>query len=513
MHEEYLRHFPNELSGDIKKYAIEEAMKFSRYIFTSRIGKKQYGYCTHCKTTFPTDGLRRNYQETINWGRKKQKVTAECPNCKSQCIVKQSGRDRKYMIDEAIFEYYEKSIVNPAILIAREIRVTRDYRASYENVKANYSTLALYIFEMGKSVMLKRNYWGEDFYVTGSVYSNTLDKLPYKCSYTSISDAVKNTHFQYSTWDSYTCNNSSMVKFFDLYSKYPCIEYLTKEGFKELVLDKLWGRNTYSAINWKADSIFKILKLNKVALKELRKCKYKDDSLFLRLYQISIKDKSNLSLEEIGEIRNRIGFYFKELQSIHKYVTLRKIFNYAKQQEKKYPKQFERASILITWEDYLADCKTLEMNLKDEQVLFPKNLYVAHQNTISQIKIKENEQFDIKIKKRAKSLGKYKFEYSGLIIRPVESSAELIKEGQILHHCVGTYAKRYSDGETNIFTIRKIDNLDKPYFTLELRKNEIVQIHGKNNCNPKEDVKAFIEAFKVERLTRKQSENKMSVPA
>lgn len=505
MCEEYIKHFSKELSDDIKKYAEEEALKFSRYIFTHREGKQQYGYCTHCKKEFiRTNGLKHN-EKTV------------CPYCQSECVVKASGLGRKKMIDEAIFEYYEKSIINPSIIVAREIRVTKDYRGSYQNAKASYSILALYIFEMGKSVMLSRDYWGEGFSITRSIYSNTigyLGKLLYKCSYASIEDSVKGTPFQYSTWDSYSRNSNSMVKFFDLYSKYPGIEYLTKEDFKELVLDKLWGRNTYSAVNWRADSIFKILRLKKSDLKEFKTCKYKDDSLFLRLYQLSIKDKSNLNFEEIKEIQEVAYCCFRELQSVHKYVSLRKTLNYIKQQLKKYPKQFShKSSVIISWRDYIGDCKTLEMNLKDEQILFPKSLYKAHQNTISQVKVKSNEEFNLKIKKRAQALGEYEFEYSGLIIRPVSSSVELIKEGEILHHCVGTYAKRYADGKTNIFVIRKADNLDKPYFTLELRKDEIVQVRGKNNCNPNEEVKGFIEAFKDEKLFKKKSKTRISVPA
>jgi len=504
MHEEYLQHFSSELSEDIKRYAEEEALSFSKYIFTVREGKHQYGYCTHCKKEFNTSGLKHNEK-------------AICPNCKSSCIVKASGRGRGKMIDEAIFEYYEKSIINPSIIIAREIRITKDYRKGYRNTKPYYSTLALYVFEMSKSVMLKRNYWGEDFYITGSVYSNVtgyLGKIPYKCCYYSIENAVKGTPFQYSPWDSYS-NNDSMVKFFDFYSKYPSIEYLTKEGFEELVIDKLRGRSTYSAVNWKANSIFKILRLNKAYLKELRTCKYKDDSLFLRLYQFSIKDKSNLSFEEIKEIQDNLAYtHFREVQSVHKYVSLRKILNYTKQQVKKYPEQFNyKYSVIIAWKDYIADCIKLEMNLKDGQILFPKNLYTAHQSTISQVKVKVSEQFNLKIVKRAKALEKYKFEHNGLLIRPVESSKELIKEGEVLHHCVGRYAERYDNGETNIFVIRKADKLDKPYFTLELRKNVIIQIRGKNNCNSDEAVNEFIKVFKDEKLSEKKSKSRISVPA
>ena len=61
------------------------------------------------------------------------------------------------------------------------------------------------------------------------------------CSRDSIKKAVKGTPFQYSTYDSYI--DGDMVKFFSLYARYPCVEYLTKFGMSELVEAKLIGND------------------------------------------------------------------------------------------------------------------------------------------------------------------------------------------------------------------------------------------------------------------------------
>lgn len=511
--ERYIAHFSKEISSDIKKYAIEDALKFSRYIFTYREDKQQYGYCTHCKASFPTYNLRINEAKTI-WLGKKEKRTAECPSCKSKCVLKASGRGRKYMIDEAVFEYYEKSVIDPSILVAREIYVTRDYRYSYMDPIVKYYELALYIFEMGKSAMLKKNYYNDSYFKTVSVYKNVeghLQNCSYEYSAESIRKAVKGTQFQYSTWDSYSHHTSSLIKFFDLYSQYPCIEYLTKEGFEGLVQDKLYGRGSYGAVNWKADSIFKVLKLNKNDLRLLREFKFKNDALFLRLFQMSKKDGSNLSIKETEEVRE-YGSYYKELLAVHKYANLRKINNYLKQQLKRKNDFIFKYSIMTTWRDYISDCITLDMNLKDEHVLFPKSLYSAHQNTIKQVKLQADETLNLKMKDRMKFLGKYCLEYNGLFIRPAKSSDELIAEGKALSHCVGTYADRYAKGETNIFFIRKVLEPDKPYFTVEVNnKNVVVQVHGKNNRSPDTEVGQFMKVFKKEKLTKKNIKNQVQV--
>lgn len=490
---QYLKHFSATISQEIQEYVIEEPLKFSRYIFTHREGKQQKGYCTHCKTEFKTNGGLKHKQKTT------------CPKCNSQCKVQSSGLGRKYMKDGAIIEYYEKSLIDPNVMVARVIHVSKDYSQDYKKTKIKYDVLALYVFKMNESKMYK-SYWKNDFEETGSVYTfceGYYSGLAYSCSFDSIEKAIKDTPFKYSMWSEY--KDYSMVKFFDVYSKYPCIEYLTKEGFRKLVETKIYGMKTYRAINWKANFIYKILRLNKAELKELKTSMFYDNALFLRLFQMSKKDKSKISIQEIEENLYTIGGHYTDLLSIHKHANLRKIFNYTEKQYTRYKKHFySKAQVLITWKDYLKDCEILEMDIKSDSVFFPKNLHNAHQNTITQVKVQANEYLNKRINNRAKALSKYIFEYKNLLIRPIKDSEELINEGKELHHCVGTYAESYAKGTTNIFAIREKSSLDKPYFTLELKNNTIIQIRGNRNCNPTKDVNDFIEVFKTQKLEKKK---------
>lgn len=506
MYEEYLEHFPSSISEEIKQYAINEVFKFSRYIFTTRKGKQQYGYCTHCHKEFKTEGLRHNDK-------------AICPKCKSGCTVKASGLGRKYMVDSVYFTYYEKSIKDTNSIIATGIYAKRDYSGDYRKIKTKYCIKAYYLFQPGESIMFEPVYYRGDYFQKSSrvhtlfgTYGSKSYIETIKYSRESIEKAVKNTPFQYSTWESYKCDD--MVEFFDLYSKYPCIEYLTKTGFEDLVETKLYGNNTYSSINWRGKTIFKVLRLNKNNLKEIRESKVSINALILRLYQISIKDKSNLTLEEIRTIANSYGPYFGELQIVHKYTSLRKIDNYLNKQQDNYSKHFySTSSVLHTWKDYISDCIKLDMGLSEVNVLFPKNIYSAHQNTIKQVKLKADEELNKKIAKRVKDIDKkYSFECNGLLIRAAKSSNELINEGKALNHCVGTYADSYANGQTNILVIRKNSDIEKPYYTMEIRNGEIIQTRGKRNCNPTEDVSKFIEAFKEAKLSKK-SKNKMKKSA
>lgn len=73
----------------------------------------------------------------------------------------------------------------------------------------------------------------------------------------------------------------------------------------------------------------------------------------------------------------------------------------------------------------------------------------------------------------------------------------MIIEGKILDHCVGSYAKRHADGQTTIFFIRKTDDPETPYYTLEydFECMCILQNRGFKNCAPPEEVRAFAEKW------------------
>jgi len=94
-----------------------------------------------------------------------------------------------------------------------------------------------------------------------------------------------------------------------------------------------------------------------------------------------------------------------------------------------------------------------------------------------------NKQRDEKIKKLNEKRIK-DFEYKGdeySIIVP-KNCSEVVTEGTILSHCVGGYVERVAQGGTNILFLRKNDNIDTPFFTIEVNNaKQVVQIHGKHN--------------------------------
>jgi len=428
------------------------------------------------------------------------------------------------MIDEAYFVYYEKSLVNPEAITARGFYAIRDYRDDYREVETMVEVKAMYLFEPGNSVMLERQWvwynpstssmsakddWQQRKTI-GTLTGNVMAHKPCFCSNASIQTAVQGTQFQYSTWEQYHDRQTRIdrVKFFDLAAKYPCVEYLTKLGMRDLVEAKLDGALTYGAINWRAKNPLKVLKVTKQEMNELRRDDVRVTPWLLRLRQLSQRDGSKFSIDELSKISADLsGAYHKELEAALKHTKFRTLVTYLGKQLGKpevYKYYHSLSRLLDTWNDYLGDCLKLGLNIGVESVKFPRNLYRAHQNTIKQIKVKEDEALRTKIVARSKALQKLRFEAMGYLLRPASDSKELIEEGKALNHCVGTYASKYAKGETDLFVLRRVDQPDKPFYTMEIRNGSIAQCRGLKNCVPTDEVKAFIELFVGKKLLTKK---------
>lgn len=86
-----------------------------------------------------------------------------------------------------------------------------------------------------------------------------------------------------------------------------------------------------------------------------------------------------------------------------------------------------------------------------------------------------------KRKKLDEERKKYEYEDNNFIIRLPKDGNEIITEGNKQRICIGGYVGRHSNGETNLFFIRKKSDPETPFYAIEMRHSNIVQIHG--YCN------------------------------
>lgn len=89
---------------------------------------------------------------------------------------------------------------------------------------------------------------------------------------------------------------------------------------------------------------------------------------------------------------------------------------------------------------------------------------------------------DEKRKKTDEKRKCYEYEDDNFVIRLPKDIYEIIREGSRQSICIGGYTQRHSNGDTNLFFLRRKNDEDTPFYAIEMNNNKhIVQIHG--SCN------------------------------
>lgn len=273
-----------------------------------------------------------------------------------------------------------------------------------------------------------------------------------------------------------------IIKYIHFFLKYQSVELLEKAGFNKVVAERL-QRGT-NAVNWRATDLRKILKLNNKELREFRDAG--GEVWKLEIYQYLRKMGQHVSFEVVSKLTD---YNLKEkLDEVGKYARIEKALEYLNGQE---------GMRLRDYADYLKECNKLGYDMKNKKVLFPKDLREAHQRTSNAVEISKNQirqkEFEDGIRK---VYDKPEFTDGNLLIRPAASINELCGESKALSHCVRTYTDKVCKSRCAILFIRRIEDPDLPFYTLELSpKGDIVQCRGDHNCAMTEEVKAFVKLW------------------
>lgn len=497
---EFHEHFPDEITPELYDYITNTVMDWSRYLFTRREGKRQWAYCTSCGEEHQTESTLRHGSEGV------------CPHCGRYGKVKASGRGRKNMVDNVYLLWYDRSQINQNVLIAYGLYCTRDYTGDYRKTNTQVRQISRYLFQWEQpGKMMTRSYWRDNSpwswqkKVSSLVRTYMSNTLSYHMPPSEIAKVVKGTPWQYCTWEQYQFND--YVEIFDLASRYQCIEFLTKAGFRHFVEQKLCGGSTYGAINWNGKTPEKVLRLSKPEIK-LLKNSGPIGLRALRSYQVSKKDGSNLSFDEARVLSDLVEkVYAPDLNEILRQLDFRltyaEIKRYFLKQIRNAPATYRSGrDVLIDYHDYLRECRELGLDLNRPGVYLPNNLRRAHESTMQRVQNLANKILRQKIVHRGRELKAMRYQYKDLILFPAPSADALVREGKELSHCVGGYAEMYGSGKTDIYFIRRKAEPNKPFYTMEVRDGRVIQCRGFKNCEMTREVREFVEMFKQNRIEK-----------
>ena len=152
--------------------------------------------------------------------------------------------------------------------------------------------------------------------------------------------------------------------------------------------------------------------------------------------------------------------------------------------------------------DYIEACRSLNFKMTKD-ILYPENLRVAHDEVMRKVQMKNNAAKEMAYQELKKSdLAIYKaLEVDNLLIRLPESISEIIDEGIAQNNCVGKmYVDRIIDRKSDILFVRRKEEPNKSFVTLEVFDGRIVQCRYKYNkiCGPKitDAVNKYLESIK-----------------
>jgi hypothetical protein len=294
-----------------------------------------------------------------------------------------------------------------------------------------------------------------------------------------------------------------------LWQSHKNVENLARQGLRRYlneVIDKsaTYG-NYYSKvdfsvsltekhINWKKVKPHEMLGIDKQDLWVAKTCSMEVVQHFAALARMSergvrLTPEQLAAVEEIG-VRRVItavedldnGFHVSEV----------KMLNYLIKQQGLHPGCVSGWGMTLLT-DYWKSCRELNGGTVPKSLQWPKDLKAAHDDMTARVRYKEDAELAAGFETRCEEMREYAYESPelGMSIRICSSQAEMITEGKVLNHCVGRYAKDHANGKTTIFLIRRIEEPDKPYYTLEWKNGAINQNHTESNHLQTEEVLAF----------------------
>ena len=293
--------------------------------------------------------------------------------------------------------------------------------------------------------------------------------------------ALKFSKYKYSAVDKYPY--SDVLKYLKLYNKYPQAEYLVKSGLCKFATSRM---------------ILQKMKNDKYFHKWLMKQNKKDiENYYVETVLESYK--TDRPLDELQDfISQKRPFMlekdYKPLKAVFKGKSLERFFKYIKEQKTE----------IQTYLDYFNACIDLQLDMSRDKNLFPHDFKRWHDIRIDEAHEKKAEIDERKRKEMFASFrsvaDKYltlqEFSKNGYVVLIAKSPAELEREGELLHHCVGrgSYSQKFLREESIIFFIRKKKSPEIPIATVEysIENRQILQCRGEHNKKPQQSLLNFV---------------------
>lgn len=322
--------------------------------------------------------------------------------------------------------------------------------------------------------------------------ASIMNRDPEDGQYTTVGvEALPKTALKYCAIDKYMAEKSyggewedgvygwDVVGYLLEAARHPQVEMLTKLGHIDVVEDLIWRKAHRQTLNWRAKRPNEFFRMTKTEYKAFREA----HGTLAELEQWQSAKQYGVTLTE----------YFTEKQmlkgadaNITTCAELAHICGVSLHTAASYAATHGGTGI---WRDYITAAIKLDYDLSRRDVSMPKDLQRRHDQATAAVYLTENkEKSERYAKNRLPALRrKYEFTFDGLTIIVPKTGAEIIAEGKAMKHCVGGYADRHLLGKTTILFLRREEEPGKPFVTIEMNGEKLVQARGYMNDAGRKD--------------------------
>lgn len=516
-------HIP-PLPDDIDEWVHNHLFADDNYFFTQTRHSKKTGICTHCQAESQVYPYGREItHKDIEFSQAKHNDCGICPKCGAMVQFKDNGRSRKALIDYGYFYILQR--VKYGGVVIRTFYCCRCW--GNVNLFNNNALPTIYYSEHFRIFMHKNTHacfkrcaynWDRYYEFWSRLKSIVKPWCYYGNMYTSKDFAVATyrpeswkeiiakTEYKYSCLDEWALKPDIAGQYLELFSTNPTlVERMMKQGFKSVVYDKLsHGAKTYGIINFNKNTPGEAFKLSKSSINTLPA-----NPKVINIQRAAFCESNKCSAETVKFINNlNFGELSKFLWSckfLKPVVNANRLRKYLLQQAKL--QKLYICTLISDYHDYVCQIKKLKLPL-NEGIIFPPDFTQAHNQLTTILNNKKFAEESKKIEELDKPFEptyqklckKYKYENNQYAIRPARGKQELFVEGSTLKHCVySCYSDRYLAGKVLILLVRKKDEPNTPFYTMELnpKNNTVIQCKTLHNKSYEldESVSTFIKEY------------------
>lgn len=301
----------------------------------------------------------------------------------------------------------------------------------------------------------------------------------------------------------------------------PYLEYLIKGGLFKLAdesigVDGYWARPDY-LLGIGVDSITGLLQIDRQRVNRLRNIN--GGRRVLELLQIEERDGIKITQENL-EFAHKYEIRIEDLETERTKLSINKAINYFRRQMERNEMSFRQ--IKQYYHDYLNMAADRGADLTDDIIRVNPKMIEFHMQYLEEKNRKANKIYAEKMNKKYPNIEKeyeencQKFEWENdkFIITVPRNCADIIREGQLQHHCVAaseSYFKKMNEHKSYILFFRKKETPDKPYYTMEVKGTKVIQRYAAYDRTPNvKEVDKAISEWKKEVAKREKEVARMA---